>query len=431
MRLRSSRKPGSMFLRFFSRAGPTLLKYGVVIVLFACLITIIKKNNQLSYIASNYYLVPRTDFAQFDIGDLRDNISLTIWRMYQGYPDVKASAISHPADISLLERLEDSQNFLKHPLFRLKLNNTVSERHPWKFEKIIHQTWISEEIPGRTAPWIEKWLKLNPDWTYMFWTDESARLFIQEHFPALLPVYDSWTVPVQKADMFRYVALYAFGGVYADLDMEDLKPLEELREWGSCILSREPDLQVFVMSNFMNSWANNWTFTCNAFMACRSHHPFMYYTLARTIQHSPLVRNRPCPLNDTIGCTGPWMMSFAYGFYRRSVSEKTRSKRKETDLICPDFDWFLPTFDSTRTKLVEKNCMRRLKTKKQWALCEKFKKDNHKNEPKNHSFTTHHWFHSYHFNVNKDRVNINRVTKNLQWKIETENQNFDIQYIGR
>ena len=32
---------------------------------------------------------------------------------------------------------------------------------------------------------------------------------------------------IQRADAFRYFVLFAYGGIYVDLDMEALKPLDE------------------------------------------------------------------------------------------------------------------------------------------------------------------------------------------------------------
>jgi len=36
--------------------------------------------------------------------------------------------------------------------------------------------------------------------------------------------------PVIKADVFRLMLMETFGGVYADMDMEPVKPLDELLE---------------------------------------------------------------------------------------------------------------------------------------------------------------------------------------------------------
>ena len=40
-------------------------------------------------------------------------------------------------------------------------------------------------------------------------------------------VYKSFPVPVMRADFWRYAILYAFGGIYADIDVEALLPLED------------------------------------------------------------------------------------------------------------------------------------------------------------------------------------------------------------
>lgn len=39
---------------------------------------------------------------------------------------------------------------------------------------------------------------------------------------------DSFKTGVEKADIMRYFILYHYGGIYADLDMEAVRPIEPL-----------------------------------------------------------------------------------------------------------------------------------------------------------------------------------------------------------
>lgn len=57
------------------------------------------------------------------------------------------------------------------------------------------------------------------DYEYMLWTDETARQFVSEHYPAHLQMYDNYRYPIQRADSIRYMLLHHFGGVYMDLDI--------------------------------------------------------------------------------------------------------------------------------------------------------------------------------------------------------------------
>jgi hypothetical protein len=64
----------------------------------------------------------------------------------------------------------------------------------------------------------------------MFWLDADNRALFEKHLPKYLPKYDSFTTSISKADFSRFAYLYVYGGVYADLDVECLRPLEFIFE---------------------------------------------------------------------------------------------------------------------------------------------------------------------------------------------------------
>ena len=94
--------------------------------------------------------------------------------------------------------------------------------------RILHQTWKDADVPRAFGDWQRSWLRHNPGWEYRFWTDASARRLVAQQAAWLLPVYDAWPQAIQRVDTARYVWMLAFGGVYADLDFECLRPLDAL-----------------------------------------------------------------------------------------------------------------------------------------------------------------------------------------------------------
>ena len=94
--------------------------------------------------------------------------------------------------------------------------------------RIIHQTWKDHDIPERFREAQESWKRYHPDWEYRFWTDEDIDSLVHERAPDLAPLYDAYPNQIQRVDAARYVILREFGGLYADLDLECLKPFDEL-----------------------------------------------------------------------------------------------------------------------------------------------------------------------------------------------------------
>lgn len=105
--------------------------------------------------------------------------------------------------------------------------------------KIIFQTWKSRsDIPDNYRYWRDTFLSHNPDHAVILWDDDDNRRFIAESFPWFLRTYDSYPSEIYRADAVRYFFLFQYGGLYADMDTECLKPVDETTEHGDVILCR-------------------------------------------------------------------------------------------------------------------------------------------------------------------------------------------------
>lgn len=120
---------------------------------------------------------------------------------------------------------------------------------------IVMQTWKDRNVPKQWKSSAEAVKKLMPNWKYVLMTDNDNRNFVKEKFPSFLKYYDEFKYPIQRADAIRYMWLYVNGGIYMDLDLEIVKPLD-------AIFASGHDLYV-VKSYYVK------TAYTNAFMACR------------------------------------------------------------------------------------------------------------------------------------------------------------------
>ena len=94
--------------------------------------------------------------------------------------------------------------------------------------RVIHQTWKDDEVPERFLAAQRSWKEAHPEWEYRFWTDVDLALLVRERAPELLPLWDRYPEAIQRVDAARYVILREFGGVYVDLDVRCLRPLDSL-----------------------------------------------------------------------------------------------------------------------------------------------------------------------------------------------------------
>lgn len=86
--------------------------------------------------------------------------------------------------------------------------------------KIIWQTHESnyKDLPDLYKTNSQTWKDGFPDWEYRYCSAEDRRNFIKEFFPEYLYIYDHIKYGIYKADFWRYLIVYQFGGLYADMD---------------------------------------------------------------------------------------------------------------------------------------------------------------------------------------------------------------------
>ena len=96
-----------------------------------------------------------------------------------------------------------------------------------KIPRIVHQTSRSSCLTEAVAQIAVHWSSLGHDWAYYFHSDSAVdRLFAQDwpEFPHLSAVLACLNGKgTLKADLWRYLVLWEYGGVYADVDTKPNK----------------------------------------------------------------------------------------------------------------------------------------------------------------------------------------------------------------
>jgi mannosyltransferase OCH1-like enzyme len=91
--------------------------------------------------------------------------------------------------------------------------------------KIIHQVWVGPgEIPAIYKYYQKTCQDLHPDWEYKLWTDKEVNDWDFDN----KDLYNNTRNYAEKSDILRHQLLKDFGGVYIDLDIKCLIPLDPL-----------------------------------------------------------------------------------------------------------------------------------------------------------------------------------------------------------
>lgn len=100
-----------------------------------------------------------------------------------------------------------------------------------KIPHVIHQTFSKADLPPLLRANVEALKSKNPGWRHIFYDNGARERFISAHYgPDLLAAYRRIRPEygAARADLFRYLAIYAVGGVYLDLKSSVARPLSSL-----------------------------------------------------------------------------------------------------------------------------------------------------------------------------------------------------------
>ena len=95
--------------------------------------------------------------------------------------------------------------------------------------KIIHQIWLQGQnnMPEKFLKKVNKIKNFHLLWKYYFW-DDIAIINLLSKNKEWIETYYKLLYLHQKVDYAKYVILYEYGGVYIDIDVEIVKPLDNL-----------------------------------------------------------------------------------------------------------------------------------------------------------------------------------------------------------
>lgn len=77
-------------------------------------------------------------------------------------------------------------------------------------------------LSSQSQEWMDDCLHKNPEYRSEIMTDHSGDLYVKEKFshrPDIVETYLALSVPILKADLLRYLLLFAEGGIWYDLDV--------------------------------------------------------------------------------------------------------------------------------------------------------------------------------------------------------------------
>lgn len=140
--------------------------------------------------------------------------------------------------------------------------------------RIFHQIWYQGEsrLPLHLKEYRQSWIAQHPNFTFAFWDQPSIENLVNQSEPWIKDHYFSYELMIQRIDFAKYVILHHFGGIYMDIDVKCIKPIDDLLSEHSeknVILSKCPydfvhhSLMFFIGLRLGEPLINNGIMMCN------------------------------------------------------------------------------------------------------------------------------------------------------------------------
>jgi mannosyltransferase OCH1-like enzyme len=162
--------------------------------------------------------------------------------------------------------------------------------------RIIHQLWKNDEIPSRWQDAVGSVRRYHKGWEYRLWTDELMDRHVRVNHPGFYKVFSGLNRHIMRVDVFRYVLMNDFGGLYCDLDYEFVRPFDYSN--ADVVLSLEYDE---AYGDDVNQIANY------VFASVPGHD--LWKDLIASIETDPPFTASPL---DVCIATGPWFVTRTY-----------------------------------------------------------------------------------------------------------------------
>lgn len=198
--------------------------------------------------------------------------------------------------------------------------------------RLIHQTGPTAQPPVHLLGLQESWQQHNPGIELRFWSDDDLDAFVAAEAPEFLEIFRGYPSGIFRADLGRYLVLRHFGGIYADLDCQCLRPLQPLLAGRSFVIAAEPASHSQLACVQQRGLGR---ILCPSFLASTPGHPFWETVLEAIRRHRDET--------DVLDATGPFLLTRAHADWQsRATAAPEASAAAAPEVSVVDSEWLYP-----------------------------------------------------------------------------------------
>ena len=165
--------------------------------------------------------------------------------------------------------------------------------------RIVHQLWKNDEIPAQWKDAVASVQRYHKGWEYRLWTDDMLDAYVRQYHPQFYPKFAGFNRHIMRVDVFRYILMQDFGGLYCDLDYEFVRPFD----YG--------DAELVLSLEYDEAYGDDVNQVANYIFASAKGHPLWRDVLDDLERHPPVAEKS----TDVCLVTGPWYLTTQ--FYKK------------------------------------------------------------------------------------------------------------------
>ena len=215
-------------------------------------------------------------------------------------------------------------------------------------EVVVHQTWKSTCVLKEKKKFIESWINVQERLHVVFWTDETMEAWVKHRFNGTR-VMDGWKViassndaHIKKADVFRALLIWFYGGMYTDLDIELKKPLTGFLRENLTTLVWEPEESMLRWTEFTEGSPRKTLILSGILLSGHRFSDFVGFYINWVVENH--ITGRSGKGDHVIDSTGPRIEAEAYYYYIHRLDGHDRLLR---DITYPEFQNYAEHYSKT------------------------------------------------------------------------------------
>jgi len=184
---------------------------------------------------------------------------------------------------------------------------------------VLHQTWKDTCVLETKVEHMKSWESIEDKLKVIFWTDETMDRWVDVRFDGTY-IKDGWDIlktadkaHIKKADVFRAMLIWYYGGIYADLDIQLRESFREFLEEKELVVTWEPREAMQRWSSY-KAGDERKTFMLSGFLLSgQKSNSFIAFLIHRILQKH--IDKKSGGYQDVLYATGPGAEAEAYYAY--------------------------------------------------------------------------------------------------------------------